>query len=99
MLLQVKVHPADIQDRDGAKLVLAGTRARFPRLRRVWADGIYRGDLVGWAKQHAGVEVEIVVPAKGTKGFRMLPRRWVGERSIAGYPLGDGTPSTLEQGL
>jgi len=78
----MKVLAANIQDYDGAKLVLAGTRVRFPRLRRVWADGIDRS-AVGWAKQHAGVELEIVTPPKGTKGFQVLPRRWVVERSIA----------------
>ena len=83
MLLRLVVHAANIQDRDGAKLVLAGTRRRFPRLRRVWADGIYRGKLVGWARREAGVELEIVAPAKGTKTFQVLPRRWVVERSIA----------------
>ena len=79
----MKVHAANLQDRDGAKLVLAGTRCRFPRLRHVWADGIYRGALVGWAKRQAGVDLEIVAPPKGTKTFQVLPRRWVVERSIA----------------
>jgi putative transposase len=83
LLLKLVVHAANIQDRDGAQLVLAGTRRRFPRLRRVWADRIYRGALVGWAKREAGVELEIVAPPKGTKGFQLLPRRWVVERSIA----------------
>ncbi len=83
MLLKLVVHAANIQDRDGAKLVLAGTRTRFPRLRKVWADGIYRGALVGWAKREAGVDLEIVAPPKGTKTFQVLPRRWVVERSIA----------------
>jgi len=83
LLLRVKVHAADIQDYDGARLVLAGTRVRFPRLRRVWTDGMYRGALVPWAKREAGVELGIVAPPKGTKGSRVLPRRWVVERSIA----------------
>ena len=83
MLLRLVVHAANLQDRDGAKLVLAGTRVRFPRLRRVWADGIYRGALVPWAKREAGVDLEIVAPPKGTRTFRVLPRRWVVERSIA----------------
>ena len=83
MLLRLVVHAANIQDRDGAKLVLVGTRCRFPRLRRVWADGGYRGALVGWAKREAGVALTVVAPAKGTTGFAILPRRWVVERSIA----------------
>jgi putative transposase len=83
LLLRVKVHAANLQDRDGARLVLAGTRCRFPRLRRVWADGTYRGALVGWAKREAGVDLEIVAPPQGEKTFQVLPRRWVVERSIA----------------
>ena len=81
--MRAKVHAADIQDYDGAKLVLAGTRVRFPRLRRVWTDGMYRGALVPWAKREAGVHLEVVAPPKGTKGFQVLSRRWVVERSIA----------------
>jgi len=81
--MRVRVHAANIQDRDGAKLVLAGTRVRFPRLRKVWTDGIDRGGLVAWAKREAGVDLEIVAPPKGSKTFQVLPRRWVVERSIA----------------
>ena len=80
--MRARVHAADIQDFAGAKLVLTGTRVRFPRLRRVWADGIYRA-AVAWAQEHAGVVLEIVTPPKGTKGFQVVPRRWVVERSIA----------------
>ena len=43
LLLAVVVHPADIQDRDGAKLVLSKLLGRFPRLKLVWADGAYTG--------------------------------------------------------
>jgi len=80
--LRLVVHPADIQDFAGAKLVLAGTRGRFPRLRKVWADGIYRA-VVEWAQEQAGVDLESVSPPPGTNGFPVLPRRWVVERSIA----------------
>jgi putative transposase len=80
--MRVRVHAADIQDFDGAKLVLRGTRVGFPRLRKVWADGIYRAS-VAWAREHAGVDLAIVTPPQGTKGFQVLPRRWVVERSIA----------------
>jgi len=80
--MRARVHAADIQDFDGAKLVLTGTRVRFPRLRKVWVDGMYRS-VVGWAKEHAGVDLEVVTPPKGRKGFQVLPRRWVVERSLA----------------
>ena len=49
LLLAVVVHPADVQDRDGARLVLAGLEGRFPRLVLVWADGGYAGTLLVWA--------------------------------------------------
>ena len=48
--LAVAVHPADIQDRDGARLVLARLLGRFPRLQLIWADGAYGGKLVEWAR-------------------------------------------------
>ena len=48
LLLAVVVHPADIQDRDGAKLVISKLMGRFPRLRLVWADAGYAGKLVEW---------------------------------------------------
>jgi putative transposase len=47
LLLTVVVHPASIQDRDGAKLVLAKGTRHLTRLARVWADGAYAGELIG----------------------------------------------------
>ena len=52
--LAVAVHPADIQDRDGARLVLARLLGRFPRLQLIWADGAYGGKLVEWARTVGG---------------------------------------------
>ena len=54
LLLAVAVHPANIQDRDGAKLVLQRLLGRFPRLERIWADGAYAGKLVQWAQRCGG---------------------------------------------
>ena len=54
------VHPADIQDRDGAKLVLAKLLDRFPRLQLIWADGAYGGKLVQWAQTVGGWTLELV---------------------------------------
>jgi putative transposase len=50
VILECEVHPADIQDRDGGKLLLEKLGDRFPRLQRIWADGAYAGKLVDWAK-------------------------------------------------
>jgi len=46
LVLAVVVHAANIQDRSGAKLVLARMQGRFPRLRKIWADGVYSGGLI-----------------------------------------------------
>ena len=83
LLLAVVVHAADIQDRDGAKLVLAKARERCPRLRLLWADGGYAGQLVDWVREKCGWLLEIVKRPDGARGFRVLPRRWVGERTFA----------------
>ena len=54
LLLAVAVHPANIQDRDGAKLVLQRLLGRFPHLERFWADGAYAGKLVEWLRHSGG---------------------------------------------
>jgi putative transposase len=82
-LLKVVVHSAGIQDRDGAKLVLKGCKELFPRLIKVWADGGYRGQLVEWVRKECGVTLEIVLRSDDQKGFKVLPRRWVVERTFA----------------
>jgi len=82
LILAVVVHAANIQDRDGAKLVLARLAGGFPRLRLIWADGGYAGKLVGWVMEHQGWTVAIVKRAVGEKGFVVLPRRWVVERTF-----------------
>ena len=83
LLLDVVVHPADIHDRDGAKLVVSGLSGRFPNLSLIWADGGYAGKLLDWVRKNAGCELEIVKRPKGERGFTLLPRRWVVERTFA----------------
>ena len=83
-LIFILVHAADIQDRDGAVDVLAAVRTRFPWLRHVFADGGYAGDklrsaLVGMGKW----TIDIIKRSDRVKGFEVLPRRWVVERSFA----------------
>jgi|tagenome__1003787_1003787.scaffolds.fasta_scaffold20312123_1 putative transposase len=83
LLLCVLVHPANIQDRDGAKLLLAKAQGHFPRLQLIWADGGYAGKLIAWAWRMCGWLIRIVRRPKGSKGWVLLPRRWVVERTFA----------------
>lgn len=84
LMLIVIVHAADIQDRDGAVDVLKAARHRFPWLRHVFADGGYAGDkLKGALKDKGDWTIEIVKRSDTAKGFQLLPRRWVVERTFA----------------
>ncbi len=82
LLLAVVVHPADIQDRDGAKLVLSKLLGRFPKLKLVWADGAYAGQLVDWAYALGGWLIEVIKRAAHGHSFEVLPRRWVVARTL-----------------
>ncbi len=78
------VHPADIQDRDGAPSLLASIRSLCPWLRHIFADGGYAGDKLAEALKPLGTwTIEIVKRSDTAKGFVLLPRRWVVERTIA----------------
>jgi hypothetical protein len=82
-LLAVEVHAADIQDRDGAKGVLKRPRRSFPFMETVFVDGGYAGRLVKWAKDKTNVTLEIVRRMSWRKGFVVIRRRWVVERTFA----------------
>lgn len=82
LLLAVVVHAANIQDRDGAKLVLSKVTACLPRLALIWADGGYAGQLIEWVQTHCGWVLEIIKRPPDSKGFQVLPRRWVVERTF-----------------
>jgi transposase len=81
-LLAVRVHAGDVQDRDGGKLPLKLSRARYPFLTRVYADGGYAGRLVTWATNKTHITLEIIRWEARAKGFEVLPRRWVVERTF-----------------
>ena len=87
LVLAVVVHSASVQDRAGAKLVLSGITQRFPWLGLVWVDGGYVNSidagLVGWADEAEGVEIVVVPRNADVKGFQVLPRRWVVERTFS----------------
>ena len=82
LLIGLVVHAADIQDRDGAKLLLEKLKGNFSRLKLIWADGGYAGKLIEWTQQLGGWVLEIVKRSDDVKGFKVLPHRWVVERTF-----------------
>ena len=83
LLLAVVVHAASIQDRDGAKKVMKKLKGKFPRLQCIFADGGYAGTLVEWVEKFGGWLLDIVKRPANQKGFVVLRRRWVVERTFA----------------
>lgn len=83
-LVAVRVHPANIQDRDGAVGVLASMRSLYPWLRHLFADGGYAGDKLRVALEELGQwNIEVIRRTDNAQGFAVLPRRWVVERTFA----------------
>jgi transposase len=82
LLLAVTVTAAGMQDRDTAHRLLAVLREHFSTITLVWADGGYAGRLVVWAKTVLHLTITIVKRTDDTKGFVVLPRRWVVERTF-----------------
>ena len=84
LMVGLVVHAAGVQDRDGAPEVLHSIRARWPWLRHVFADGGYGGPKLEEALRGFGDwTLEIVRRSDTAKGFEVLPRRWVVERTFA----------------
>jgi putative transposase len=85
LILAVAVTPADVQDRDGAKEVLGALKTPFCRVKKVWADGAYAGQLVDWVaglRSRLPVELEIVKRSDDVSGFKVIPKRWIVERTL-----------------
>ena len=77
--------PANVQDRDGARLLLAPLANRYGWLKKIWADGGYAGALEGEVAnlpRHRQIDLEIVKRSDAAKGFEVLPRRWIVERTF-----------------
>lgn len=80
--ISVIVHTADIQDRDGAKIIL-GNCSKLTRMKKIWADGGYSGQLIEWVSEKYGWVLEIVKRSDDVTGFKVLPKRWIVERTFA----------------
>jgi putative transposase len=78
------VHAANIQDRDGAKLVFARAEGLgpWPRMERAWADGGDAGKLLAWVLSPCRWTLEIVKRNDDVRGFKLLPKRWIVERTF-----------------
>jgi putative transposase len=98
LVLRVLVHPADVPDQEGGQWLLEAKHElvqTFPRLQHLWADSAYHQDFVAWVEQTLGWTVQVVKrssrwrwmpadqePPAVPRGFQVLPRRWVVERTF-----------------
>ena len=85
VILSLVVTTANVQDRDGAKLVLDRVKGRLPRMRAIFADGGYAGDLIRWVKGNCRWVLQTVLRPVGSTGFVLLPKRWVVERTFGWF--------------
>jgi transposase len=88
LVLAIMITPASVQDRDAAKSLIKGLVNMFGRLQIIWADGGYLGALVRWVKQlrpYGKLKLEIVRRCDRVKGFKVLPKRWIVERTFGWF--------------
>jgi len=88
LVLAIMITPAAVQDRDAAKTLIKGLVDLFGRLQIIWADGGYLGALVRWVKQlrpYGKLKLEIVRRCDQVKGFKVLPKRWIVERTFGWF--------------
>ena len=83
LILDLWVHPADLQDYDAAPTLLAAVAEDYPRLKKIWADSAYgKHGVPEWAHAELGLELEIVQRAAGVQGFVVQAKRWIVERTL-----------------
>ncbi len=85
LLLTVMVHAANIHDSKGAFDVIATLKGRFSRLIKIVADGGYRGELINKTKAAFGFVLDIVLRPDESPKFKVIPKRWVVERTFAWF--------------
>ena len=83
LLLAVVVTAASVSDPKGAKRLFKRLPGACKKMRRIWVDGTYRGLLLEWVILHCRFRLQPVLRCDGQKGFVVLPRRWVVERTFA----------------
>ena len=85
LVVHAIVHPANIQDRDGGILLLTALADRVPMLAKLFADAAYRGPQFhrALAQLRPHLTTEIVTRGDQQKGFVLLPKRWIVERTLA----------------
>jgi putative transposase len=88
LVLAIMITPAAVQDRDAAKSLIQGLVNMFSRVQIIWADGGYLGALVRWVKAlrpYGKLKLEIVRRCDQVKGFKVLPKRWIVERTFGWF--------------
>lgn len=86
LVMNVVVTAGNVQDRDGAKLLLEELAEQvdtIKRLKLIQADGSYRGALIDWVAEHFGWNLEVIEKLKYQVRFQVLPKRWIVERTFA----------------
>ena len=85
LLLKPFVGEANYYDGTVGTWLLPELKRRFPRLKKIWADGTYAGEFVDQAQNSYDIEVEITTRLSDQPGFQVIPRRWVVERTFAWF--------------
>jgi putative transposase len=83
LLLLVMVTPASMQDRDGGVQLCDEVQQQFARIKKIWADSSYRGELVEYVQVWCRFVLEIVKRPADQRGFQVQPKRWIVERTLS----------------
>lgn len=83
LMIALCVTTACVQDRDGIKQLLRAFGVHRKKLRKIWVDGGYRGQVLEWVKKRFRYCLEVVLRSDDKRGFVLLPKRWVVERTFA----------------
>ncbi len=81
LIVGLSITPASVQDRDGAVPVLREAHREHSTLTHVWVDGAYRGDVIDRVQEETNIEIEVVKRNEEQRGFVLLKRRWIVERT------------------